>query len=231
MHQSQKQKTTKVLRKIPPEVIRNCKGIAVFTTMRMGWQISGAGGCGIIMAKMPNGEWSPPSGILIHTVGWGLVAGLDVYDCVAVINSDKGMEGFTRLRGTVGAEVSAAAGPFGAGQTLDSELVKRQAPVWTYMKSRGLYVGAQIDGTIIIERTEENPRFYGKEGVRATQILNGEVEVPPGTATNLYETLHAIEGRPYRLEPLPPPYPMASRGPSAEQAQAEAEAWERKETI
>ena len=42
---------------------------------------------------MPNGQWSPPSGILIHTLGWGLMAGADIYDCVCVINNAKGMEG------------------------------------------------------------------------------------------------------------------------------------------
>lgn len=77
------------------QVIRNCRGLAIFTVMRMGIHLSGAGGSGIVVLKMPNGGWSPPSGILIHTMGWGLVAGADIYDCVCVINNDRGMEGFT----------------------------------------------------------------------------------------------------------------------------------------
>jgi lipid-binding SYLF domain-containing protein len=31
------------------------------------------------------------------------------------------------------------------------------------MKSKGLYAGVAVDGTIIIERTDENERFYGDE--------------------------------------------------------------------
>ena len=45
-----------------PKVIRNCKGLAIFTVMRTGLHWSGAGGSGIIVARMPNGSWSPPAG-------------------------------------------------------------------------------------------------------------------------------------------------------------------------
>lgn len=173
--------------------------------MRAGLHWSGAGGSGVIVAKMPNGQWSPPSGILIHTLGWGFVAGADIYDCVAVINNEHGMEGFTRVRCTLGGEVSAAVGPLGGGSTVDSEIFKRQAPVWTYTKSKGLYVGVQIDGTVIVERTSENERFYHIEKVRNTQILAGQVQPPPGSLVQLWETLQAAEGNTHDPSRLPPP--------------------------
>lgn len=188
------------------QVIRNAKGLAIFTVMRAGLHWSGAGGSGVIVAKMPNGQWSPPSGILIHTLGWGITAGADIYDCVAVINNDKGMEGFTRVRCTLGAEVSAAVGPLGGGSTVDSEIFKRQAPVWTYTKSKGLYLGVQVDGTVIAERTSENERFYRVEKIRNTQILAGQVQPPPGAVVQLWETLQAAEGYPHDQGKLPPAY-------------------------
>lgn len=173
--------------------------------MRAGLHWSGAGGSGIIVARLPNGAWSPPSGILIHTLGWGFVAGADIYDCVCVINNERGMEGFTRVRCTLGGEVSAAVGPLGGGSMVDSEIFKRQAPVWTYTKSKGLYVGVQIDGTIIVERTGENERFYGVEKIRNKQILAGQVQPPPGSMVPLWETLQAAEGHPHDQSRLPPP--------------------------
>lgn len=194
---------TKAVLIFPYQVIRNCRGLAVFTVMRMGLHWSGAGGSGIIVAKMPNGNWSPPSGILIHTLGWGLMAGADIYDCVCVINNDNGMEGFTRVRCTLGGEVSAAVGPLGAGSTVDSEIFKRQAPVWTYTKSKGLYVGVQVDGTIIAERTSENERFYGVPKIRNKQILAGEVQPPMGSVASLWEMLQAAEGKPHDESRLP----------------------------
>ncbi|KAK4540206.1 hypothetical protein LTR36_009704 [Oleoguttula mirabilis] len=200
------EKKAKTLDHIPPEIIRKCRGLAIFTVMRTGLHWSGAGGSGVLVSKLPNGQWSPPSGILIHTLGVGFVAGVDIYDCVCVINSESGMEGFTRVRCTLGGEVSAAVGPLGGGSTVDSEVFKRQAPVWTYTKSKGLYVGVQIDGTIIVERTSENERFYHVEKVRNKQILAGGVQPPPGSVVQLWETLQAAEGHAYDERQLPPPY-------------------------
>ncbi|PIG69338.1 DUF500 domain protein [Aspergillus arachidicola] len=161
----------RVLKKIPTEVIKRAKGLAIFTTMRTGLWLSGSGGSGVLLAKIPEtGEWSPPSGIMLHTAGIGFLAGVDIYDCVVVINTYEALEAFKKVRCTLGGEVSASAGPVGMGGVLDSEVHKRQAPIWTYMKSRGLYAGVQVDGTIIIERTDENERFYG-ERISVTDIL------------------------------------------------------------
>ena len=76
--------------------------------------------------------------------------------------------------------------------------------MWTYTKSRGLYVGVQIDGTVIVERTSENERFYGVDKVRNTAILGGQVPPPPGTVVQLWETLQAAEGNHYDSSKLPP---------------------------
>ena len=185
-------------------MIRSCRGLAIFTVMRMGLHWSGAGGSGILVARDPvTGAWSAPSGILIHTLGWGLMSGADIYDCVCVINTESGMEGFTRVRCTLGGEVSAAVGPLGGGSSVESEVFKRRAPVWTYTKSKGLYVGVQVDGTIVAERTSENERFYARQGVRSGEILTGKVQPPMGSMAVLWETLQAAEGAPHDEGRLP----------------------------
>ncbi|KAF7197621.1 SH3 domain-containing YSC84-like protein 1 [Pseudocercospora fuligena] len=183
----------KVLQKIPEKVIRNAKGIAIFTTMRTGLWISGAGGSGVLIAKKPDGTWSPPSGIMLHTAGLGFLVGVDIYDCVVVINTEKALEAFTKVRCTLGGEVSVVAGPVGAGAVLETEIHKRQAPIYTYMKSRGFYAGVQIDGTIVIERMDENERFYGQK-LPVQDILAGKVRHPPYEVGRLMETLKAAQG-------------------------------------
>jgi len=129
----------RVVKKIPAKVIQNAKGLAIFTTMRTGLWMSGAGGSGILVGRLPDGSWSPPSGILLHTAGLGFLVGVDIYDCVVVINTEEALRGFTKIRCTLGSEISVAAGPVGAGGILDTEIHKRQAPVFTYLKSRGFY--------------------------------------------------------------------------------------------
>lgn len=184
----------RVIRKIPSKVVKNAKGLAIFTTMRTGLWISGSGGSGVLLARIPEtGEWSPPSGIMLHTAGIGFLAGVDIYDCVVVINTYEALNAFKKVRCTLGGEVSAAAGPVGVGGVLDSEVHKRQAPIWTYMKSKGLYAGVAIDGTIIIERTDENARFYG-EKISASEILAGKLRFPPDSINTLLQTVKAAQG-------------------------------------
>lgn len=184
----------RVLQKIPAKVIQQAKGLAIFTTMRTGLWMSGSGGSGVLLGRIPEtGEWSPPSGIMLHTAGFGLLAGADVYDCVVVINTYEALEAFKMFRCTLGGEISASAGPFGVGGVLESEVHKRQAPIWTYMKSRGLYGGVQVDGTVIIERTDENERFFG-ERISVTDILAGKIRHPPFEIRTLIQTVKSAQG-------------------------------------
>lgn len=186
----------KVLKKIPQEVIKNAVGLAIFTTMRTGLWISGAGGSGVLVARKEDGTWSPPSGIMLHTAGLGFLLGVDIYDCVVVINSRKTLESFMKLRTTLGGEISAVAGPVGAGGVLENDGMWKQLnrPVFTYLKSRGFYAGVQVDGTVIIERTDENERFYN-ERVGVKDILAGKVAWVPSETKMLMETLKMAEGR------------------------------------
>jgi lipid-binding SYLF domain-containing protein len=183
----------RVLKKIPTKVIQKAKGLCIFTTMRSGLWVSGSGGAGIVVARLPDGSWSQPSGIMMHTVGVGFLVGVDIYDCVIVINSEKALAAFQSIRCTLGGEISAVAGPAGVGGILDTELHKRQSPLFTYIKSRGFYAGLQLDGTIVIERTDENERFYG-ERIGVKDILGGKVRHAPYETRRLIETLKAAQG-------------------------------------
>ncbi|KAH8790427.1 hypothetical protein F5882DRAFT_95633 [Hyaloscypha sp. PMI_1271] len=184
----------KVLVKIPQKVIQNCVGLAIFTVMRTGLWISGAGGSGVLIARKEDGSWSPPSGILIHTLGVGFMAGIDIYDCVVVINDRKALEAFSKVRVSLGGEISVVAGPVGAGGIVESEVMKDHKPLWSYIKSRGLYGGIQLDGTIIVERNDENARFYG-ERLPISQILAGKVKRVPAETRMLIEVVKQAEGR------------------------------------
>lgn len=189
------QGTQRVLVKIPQKVIRKCVGLAIFTTMRTGWVLGGSGGAGVLVGRHPEtGEWSPPSGIHTQNLSFGFLIGVDIYDSVLVINTYKALEAFTKLRCTLGTEVGVAAGPLGMGGTLDTEVVKRQAPIWSYVKSRGLYAGVALEGNIVIERTDENESFYG-ERVGVADILVGKLRHPPVDKYQvLMDTLRAAQG-------------------------------------
>lgn len=76
---------------------------------------------------------------------------------------------------------------------LESVLIFASRPIFTYLKSRGFYAGVQVDGTVVIERTDENERFYG-ERIGVADILAGKARHPPPEIKMLMETLKAAEG-------------------------------------
>ncbi|KPM43460.1 hypothetical protein AK830_g3096 [Neonectria ditissima] len=110
---------SRVIVTIPPKVISKAVGLAIFTTLRAGFNVSGATGSGILIARLPDGSWGPPSGIQIHSVGGGFSMGLDIYDCVCVINSREALTAFTNTRVGLGTDLAVVAGPYGAGGAVE----------------------------------------------------------------------------------------------------------------
>jgi lipid-binding SYLF domain-containing protein len=263
---------SKVLLTIPSKVIARAQGLAIFTTVRAGFHVTGSSGSGILVARLPDGSWSPPSGISVHSLGGGFVVGMDIYDCVVVINSAEALRAFTSTRMSLGSDLAVTAGPWGAGGAVDFGLSggadKEKAtdpaaarpgrdgvpaaappakpglappastnpttsssapqpaaassskdrkpspfreglkkPVYSYVKSRGLYVGVQVDGTVVTERKEANAAFYG-ESVTVNRILAGDVRPQsgphqwPAAARMLIEVLKGAEG--WRGQPTTP---------------------------
>ncbi|RSL73898.1 hypothetical protein CEP54_000103 [Fusarium duplospermum] len=188
--------TRKSMVKIPPHVLHRAAGLAIFNVLRAGaCHGSLAGGSGVVVARRPDGTWSPPSAFVVSTLGAGFVFGLDVYDCVCVLNTPEQVAAFTKPRLSLGAEGSIAVGPLGTGGSVEATVTKTARPVWSYMKSRGLWAGVQIDGTIIVSRGDANSAFYNERGITARKILTEDVAWPM-SAKPLFEVLRAIEGRP-----------------------------------
>jgi len=187
-----KKKTQKVLVKIPPSFIRDAQGLAIFTVFRSGLGFSAASGSGVVIARDSEGTWGPPSGILIHTLGFGFLAGVDVYDVVLILRNRRAVKAFANPKVSLGAELSVAAGPLGTGAMVNTGI--EAAPVLSYVKSKGLYGGVQVDGNVIVERKDENRRFYGRP-IKASEILDlhSRTEVPAGSEP-LHIAIAAAEG-------------------------------------
>ncbi|KAF5663176.1 hypothetical protein FHETE_7556 [Fusarium heterosporum] len=187
--------TRKSLVKIPPTVLKRAAGLAIFNVLRAGGgHGSLSSGSGVVIARRPDGTWSPPSSFLVSSLGAGFVFGLDLYDCVCVLNTPEQVAAFTKPRLSLGAEGSIAIGPVGTGGGVETAVSKTVQPIWSYMKSRGFWMGIQIDGTIVVSRGDANAAFYNESGITAEKILHGDVAWSMG-AKPLFEVLQALEGQ------------------------------------
>jgi len=180
------------LNAIPKAVLQRARGLAVFQVLKAGFVFSGKAGSGLVIARLPDGSWSAPSCIATGGLGWGLQIGADITDFVIVLNSEDAVRAFS-LGGnvTIGGGISATAGPIGTGGSVQASLA-HPAPMFSYSKSKGLFAGLSLEGTVLIERKDANRDFYGSP-VPARDILGGLVP-PPEVASRLYEIIEAAEG-------------------------------------
>lgn len=151
--------------------------------------LAGAGGSGVVVARLPDGSWSAPSAFSVRSGGLGVVYGVDVYDCVCVLNTQDAVDAYTKNETTLGAGATMAAGPIGGTADISTKDIK---PVWTYTKSRGIYGGVTMDGTMIKEKSSTNKEAYGSKAT-ASQILTGQVEWP--VTLHLPEILKVAQGQ------------------------------------
>ncbi|RGP80415.1 hypothetical protein FLONG3_1424, partial [Fusarium longipes] len=186
----------RVTKKIPKRVIQNAAGIAIFTCMRSGLYMTGSGGSGILIARKSDGTWSPPSGIMLHTPTLSFIIGVDVYDCVLVVNNLAALESITKPRVTLGEDVGLASGPLVSLDSDESHIKWQDMgnTVLTYLKSRGQNQSVNLNGCILAERGNENERFYSSQ-VTQMDILAGNVSRDVEEVGPLSEVIKMAEGR------------------------------------
>ncbi|KAK4700009.1 SH3 domain-containing YSC84-like protein 1, partial [Phenoliferia sp. Uapishka_3] len=223
----------KVIKRIPQKVVREAKGLAIFTSMRTGIApFGGAGGSGVVLAKLPDGSWSAPASMSPNNLSAGFMIGVDIYDAVLIIRTQQALDSFYGHKVTLGSEIGVAAGPYGSGAAL--EVGTEKSAVFSYVRSRGAYAGVEGVAQVFVERKEENELLYHWPGIRAEDILKGKVTVPREAAL-LMRALKEAEGSrelverptvpsssppnlpgrpsissPSTSDPFPPPYPVES---------------------
>ncbi|CAJ1087638.1 SH3 domain-containing YSC84-like protein 1 [Xyrichtys novacula] len=172
---------------IPAHVIAKAEGLAIISVIKAGFMITARGGSGIVIARLADRRWSAPSAIGIAGLGGGFEIGVEVSDLVIILNQRRAIEAFTKGGNlTLGGNCTVAVGPMGRNVEADVAL-RSTAAVFTYCRSRGLFAGISLEGSYLIERKETNRKFYGRD-IRASAILNGDVE-PPSECFALYHIL------------------------------------------
>ncbi|MFZ1219118.1 MAG: lipid-binding SYLF domain-containing protein [Chthoniobacterales bacterium] len=171
-------------RGIPRSVLRNAKGLAILTVVKVGFGISGKGGQGVVVARTGNG-WSGPSFIGTGGAGWGPQIGAQITEFVFVLNTNRAVRAFSRDGNfTLGADASVAAGPVGREA---AAAITPTAAIYTYSRSQGLFAGASLEGAVIATQKTANHRYYGRP-VSSRDILSGSVP-PPARAERLTSAL------------------------------------------
>ena len=170
---------------LPPRILRHARGLAILSVVKGAFIFSGKAGEGVVIARTNHG-WSGPSFIGTAGAGWGPQIGGEVTDFVIVLNNESAVRAFSKGGNvTLGADASVAAGPVGRAAEAD---VTPRAAIYTYSRSKGLFIGASLEGAVIAARKGANEHYYGRP-VTASEVLSGRVKAPSG-AGSLRAALH-----------------------------------------
>lgn len=148
-------------RGIPRRLLEQAQGIAIIpNVIKIGFVAGARRGHGVVMTRDADGEWSLPQFIVLTggSVGWQ--AGVQGTDVVLVFTTRKGVEGLMRGKFTVGVDASIAAGPVGRETAAGTDFTL-QSEIYSYSRSRGLFLGASLDGTALEVDHISHATYYG----------------------------------------------------------------------
>ena len=102
-------------------------------------------------------------------------------DVIMLIMNDQGLDKLFVGKPLVGAGAGVAAGPVGRDTTANIDVLL-QTPLVTYTRSKGLYIGAILEGVAITPEKSANRNLYDPDYPDARSLLNMKVEVPDNIA-------------------------------------------------
>ncbi len=161
---------------IPRDLLSDAKCLAIIPgEKKAAFLVGGRYGKGLATCRTPRG-WSAPAFLSIGGGSYGFQIGGSSTDIVMVFTNIKGLDSLLSDKFKIGADAEAAAGPVGrsAGASTD---IKLRSEILTYSRSRGLFGGVSLDGSIVQPDESGDAAMYGA-AVRTKQIVDGSVPVP-----------------------------------------------------
>lgn len=165
-------------RRIPGRLLGEAEAIAVIpNVIKAGLIFGGRHGRGLISVRSPDGTWSNPSFITLNGGSVGFQAGVQSTDVVLLFRSRRGVDSIVNGKFTLGADAAAAAGPVGrnAQAATDAEL---KAEIFSYSRSRGLFAGVSLDGSVLSIDHKSNQAIYGRKVTPRRIFESGVTDVP-----------------------------------------------------
>jgi lipid-binding SYLF domain-containing protein len=148
-------------KQIPHRLLEDAQGIVVIpNVIKIGFVAGARRGHGVVLVRDHDGEWSLPQFLTLTggSVGWQ--AGIQGTDVVLIFTTRKGVEGLMNGKFTVGVDASVSAGPVGREAAAGTDATLR-SEILSYSRSRGLFVGASLEGTALEIDHEAHAFYYG----------------------------------------------------------------------
>lgn len=204
-------------KQIPQALLASASAVAIIpNVVKGGFVIGVRHGRGVVLVRDEAGNWHPPMFVSLTggSVGWQ--AGIQSTDIVLVFRTPKSVDGLMSGKLTIGVDAAAAAGPVGrqAAAATDARL---GAEILSYSRSRGLFAGVSVDGSMIQLDHATGGEYYQTPIVGANGQAIRPLNTAPPSAIRLMNRLAQYSGSPQIEAPaalqslnIPPPSTTAA---------------------
>ncbi len=194
-------------------VLRRARAVMICPrVLRAGFLFGGEGGACVLVARAGGGSWTAPAFYALGSASFGFQAGVQDAEVMLLIMNDRGLGAVLDSQFKLGADATGTFVELGGGIEGATTAALR-ADIVGFTRSRGLYAGISLNGSLLSAKSELDRAYYGRS-VGAQQIVVG-VEVSNPGADPLREVLTKFGANsstgPVASRPaLPPPTPATA---------------------
>ncbi|MFQ5816507.1 MAG: lipid-binding SYLF domain-containing protein [Terriglobia bacterium] len=176
---------------IPRDLLDRAECVGIIPGVKkLAFGFGGRYGKGVFVCRQNRlaGRWGPPAMYMLGGGSIGFQIGGTSTDFILLIMNPKGAEYLLRSKFTLGADLSAAAGPKGRTAAAATDALMH-AEILTYSRARGLFAGASLEGAVVRQDKTANKKIYGHE-INVKQVLLQGQGAIPAPAQPLINTLN-----------------------------------------
>lgn len=161
---------------IPQSILAGASCVVVVPSYKKAAFVVGAQyGQGVATCRTPKG-WSAPVFVQLAGGSFGFQIGGQATDLVLVAMNDQGLQDMLKNKFKIGGDAAASAGPVGRNAQAGTDW-KLNAEFLTYSRSKGLFAGINLDGTVLSQNQDDTRTMYGSD-IPYETILKGNQATP-----------------------------------------------------
>jgi lipid-binding SYLF domain-containing protein len=162
---------------IPASILSGAHCVVVIPSFKKAaFVVGGQYGQGAATCRTPKG-WSAPVFVQLAGGSFGFQIGGQATDLILVAMNDRGLQDMLKNKFKLGADAAASAGPVGRNAQAGTDW-KLNAEFLTYSRSKGLFAGIDLDGTVLSQNEDDTRTMYG-DAIPFETILKGNKATPP----------------------------------------------------
>ena len=144
-------------------LLRRARGALICPrTFRAGFFVGGEGGGCVLLGRDAAGSWSSPAFYQVGSGSFGFQAGIQDSQTLLLLMNDRALNALMDSQFKLGADASLAVANVG-GSVEAGATTALGADILAFSRSRGLFAGLALEGSVLTAQSEWNRSYYGRD--------------------------------------------------------------------